>query len=397
MSNHATAVREACLNSNRIDTHAHLHEPYGSPGDRMSNLSEFKATMDIIDSRVTAEGCRILYDAEMGAFFRDTDAKAIAGPAAELRAKGSWEAIAHGLDVAGIDKQIAFCGFQAENSRPFASTSGGRVAYLAYIDQELNSHGQWPCPDYADLEGTYYSRLCDQFGPQLSYTDYLNALDAGIDGWRSFGIVGLKTAIAYTSGLSIGKPSLDEARAAFSRGSDMSEQDFRTAHDYAFHHILHACMRNGLPVVIHTGFQIWGHSDLSISNPMLLHNIIADPDYRDCTFILLHGGNPYTGETAYLAGMFENVNIDFTWIGWMNPARFRGALAEWLEVVPHTRMCWGSDSGNPETIVGTGSVMRRVIADALEMSIADRTIDERYALEFVENVYQTTPKRLFGV
>ena len=154
--------------------------------------------------------------------------------------------------------------------------------------------------------------------------------------------------------------------------------------------------RNGSAIVIHTGFQIWGHSNLEQSNPLLLHNLLIDRRYRDIRFVLLHGGNPYVGETSYLAGMFPNVFIDFTWLGWVSPARFRGALAEWLACVPHDKLCWGSDSGGPESIAGTDSIVRRLIADVLESCIADGTIDERYAMEFLENAYEKTAARLFG-
>jgi predicted TIM-barrel fold metal-dependent hydrolase len=177
----------------------------------------------------------------------------------------------------------------------------------------------------------------------------------------------------------------------------MTDEHFRIVHDFAFHHVLQACRRNGLPVVIHTGFQIWGHASLAQANPILLHNILIDPRYRDLTFVLLHGGNPYVGETTYLAGMFPNVILDFTWIGWMTPPRFRLALAEWLATVPHDRMCWGSDCGSAETIAGIDSIMRNLIADVLEQSVASRTIDEKYAVEFVGNSYRTTSKRVFGV
>ena len=40
--------------------------------------------------------------------------------------------------------------------------------------------------------------------------------------------------------------------------------------------------------------------------------------------------------------------------------------------------------------------MRRLIADVLEDCICDRIVDERYALEFVENCYRETEKRVFG-
>lgn len=103
------------------------------------------------------------------------------------------------------------------------------------------------------------------------------------------------------------------------------------------------------------------------------------------------------GETTYLAASFPNVIIDFTGIGWMTPARFRGALAEWLAVVPHNKMCWGSDSISPENIAGIDSIMPRLIADIVEDAISERLIGEKYAPEFMENSYVNTDKRVFEI
>jgi len=393
-----TEIREACLNMWRIDTHAHLIESYPSLRDQAAMYRHFATTQSLIDSRVTAEGCRVLYGHDIGSFLRPDSPDIVFEKAAELQSKGTWEAIEYALDKAHIEKQVTFCSFKPENTRPFANTRGrDRLAYLAYIDEALNSQGDYPCPDFVETGETYYSRLCKLLGPLETLDSYLDALDATIDSWRSYGVVGLKTAIAYTSGLAISNPTRTEAHAAFSRKNDMTDEHFRIVHDFAFHHVLQACRRNGLPVVIHTGFQIWGHASLAQANPILLHNILIDPRYRDLTFVLLHGGNPYVGETTYLAGMFPNVVLDFTWIGWMTPARFRFALAEWLATVPHDRMCWGSDCGSAETIAGIDSIMRNLIADVLEQSVASRTIDEKYAVEFVGNSYRTTSKRVFGV
>jgi predicted TIM-barrel fold metal-dependent hydrolase len=182
---------------------------------------------------------------------------------------------------------------------------------------------------------------------------------------------------------------------AFAKKRDMTPHDVTTVQHYAFRNVLLACQRNELPVVVHTGFQIWGHADLRQSNPILLHNLLIDKRYQDVTWVLLHGGNPYVGETTYLALMFPKVNVDFTWISWMTRARFRMALAEWIEIVPHGKFCFGSDSGCLESIVGTGEITREVIANVLEDQIARRIIDEKIAIDFIEHTYIKTPKRLF--
>ncbi len=397
-----TELRDACLGQKRIDTHSHVGDSFRPLEERAAGWETFPMVGPLIDSRVTAEGCRVLYgvDIDVGALIRPDCDPVVFERSAELYRKGPWGAVEHALDTAGIEKQLAFCGHKPSDGLVFEKEAAGtRFSYLAYIDGAINSSGQRPCPDFPmnDETGTFYSRLCEMFGPLSALHVYLDALDEAIDTWRSHGVVGMKTAIAYTSGLAISNPTVTEARAAFARRNDMTEDDFRIVHDYAFHHVLAALMRNGLPIVIHTGYQIWGHSDLDRSNPMLLHNLIVDPRYRDLTFVLLHGGNPFVGETSYLAGMFPNVVIDFTWIGWMTPARFRLALGEWLACVPHDRMCWGSDSGTPETIVGIDSVMRRLIADVLDDCLRDRAIDERYGLEFVEHLYRNTPNKVFGL
>jgi hypothetical protein len=81
----------------------------------------------------------------------------------------------------------------------------------------------------------------------------------------------------------------------------------------------------------------------------------------------------------------------------MTRARFRLALREWLEVVPHDKLCWGSDSSTPETVVGIGRVTRAEIAGVLEEMLREGMLDERAAKTFLENCYQKTPARLFGL
>ena len=75
-------------------------------------------------------------------------------------------------------------------------------------------------------------------------------------------------------GLKISNPSIKAAMVAFDSKNNMTDDDYRVVRDFAFHHSLQACLRNNLPVVIHTGFQIWGHANLEQANPMLLHNIL---------------------------------------------------------------------------------------------------------------------------
>ena len=391
----ATDIRACAMEMPRIDTHHHPTSP-DNPTDLRETAERF-AGLDtgnaVIDSRTHAAGCRELYGIDPGTYLRPDSPPEIFERAARLRARGYVPALHHTLDAAGITTQLILT-----DHRPDRWPTQGlspRLRPIATVDPALLGDMTACTPDN-ELVG-HYDALCADLGPLPSLDAYLEQLDVLIDGWRSSGVVGLKTALAYTMGLSIGDPSLARARKAFAKKGKMTLQDSRCVVERAFRHALSACKRNSLPVVVHTGFQIWGHGNLSQSNPMLLHNLLVDKRYKDLTFVLLHGGNPYVGETTYLAAMFPNVVIDFTWISWMTRARFRLALQEWIEAVPSKQICWGSDSGTLETIAGINAITRGQIATVLEGMIQERSIDELAALRFLEDCYQRTPKHVFGL
>lgn len=390
-----SAVRELAMNLDRIDTHSHFDGRLGDARSTAKNFDDHMNTGQTTAARIWAEGVRQLYGIDTGIFFSSAAPEEVYTKAEALRADGPAKALERAMDAGRISQQFVFT-LHNPGASPLATISP-RVKLLAYIDWAVAGDGVIYCPEHYTEDFIYFDAIQGRFGPLATLDDYLDAIDEAIDGWRSHGVVGMKTAFAYTLGLKFSDPTRQEAQAAFARKRDMSPQDAATVQHYAFRHALLGCKRNGLPVVIHTGFQIWGQSSLEQSNPMLLHNLLIDPRYKDLTFVLLHGGNPYVGETTYLARMFPNVIIDFTWIAWMTRARFRMALAEWIEIVPHTRFCWGSDSNVPENIVGIGQIVREVIANVLEDLMDRRIIDEKTALNFIQKTYLDTPKRVFSV
>jgi len=388
-------IYEQAMTRQRIDTHSHFGGENPDLCDLARGWGRFETCEPMLNSKVCAVGAQALYDIDPGMFLRPDSPEEIFVRAAELRRRGVAEAFEYSLDLAKITLQLVFTDHRPEIS-PVKGLSK-RTRFLAFVDALIAGDDLAFCPDGRSETFCYYDALASHFGALNDLDDYLDALDAIIDGWRDNDVVGIKTAAAYTRGLHFTDPSAEEARTAFTRKRDMTPGEVKTVQDFAFRHVLGAAKRNGLPVVIHTGFQIWGHAPLEQSNPKHLYNIISDARYRGVTFVLLHGGQPYVGETTYLAAMWPNVVIDFTWISWQSWPRFHLALSEWLEVVPHDRMCWGSDSAYPETIVGVDRITRRNIAAVLEDLIQRRILDERTALDWLANTYQKTPKRVFGL
>jgi len=397
----ATDVRHAAMTLPHVDTHSHVGTDFGDLRQQAQALAELATAGSRSYCHAAAVGCRKLYGIDPGLYLTPDAPDELFDAAAKLRATGPAKAYTKALDRAGIVHQLVFTGqLHFTDHRPDNCRLPDvlpRISLLAYIDPLVCGDDFCFCPDGRRDDFCYFDALCEQLGPLATLDDYAGALGQTIDAWRSYGVVGAKNGLAYTSGLSYGDPTTDEARAAFARKRDMTEADVRTVHDYGMRRVLETCLRNGLPLVIHTGFQIWGHAPLEQSNPKHLYPLVADARYRDLTFVLLHGGNPYIGETTYLAGMFENVIVDFTWLPWSNRTRFAQALPEWLEVVPHNRFCWGSDTSALEGLVGADHLTRQGIATVLEDCIERRIIDEPAALAFLENTYLKTPKRVFGL
>ena len=383
-------VRLKAMTMERIDTHCH----YDLTMSELKGEDDFINTPELVGSSILAIGSRKLYGINPGLYLRPDSSEEIFSRAAGLRAKGAGAVLETAMDVANISTQLVF-NYGAHPKHSKEAMLSSRVQLLNYVDNLIAGDVKAFSPDGRDMEFNYYDAICDRLGELKTMSDYLNALDADIDSWRDYRVVAMKVSLAYSIGLKFADPSLKEAQNAFAKKRDMSPEEITIVQHYAFRHSLLACQRNDLPVVVHTGFQIWGHADLQVSNPIHLHNLLIDKRYKDITWVLLHGGNPYVGETTYLARMFPNVFIDFTWISWMTRVRFNMALAEWIEIVPHGKFCWGSDSGTPETIVGIGEITRERIANVLEEQIAHRIIDEKVAMDFLEHTYVKTPKRIF--
>lgn len=246
---------------------------------------------------------------------------------------------------------------------------------------------------------SYIAGLERVHGKLNNIEDLLSAIESGIEKWSANEVVGMKVALAYYDhGLDLRNPSHEQAKQAFNKRDRMNIEDVRMVRDYALLYAFDLCVKKQLPIVIHTGFLAWGNANLKGTNPVLLQPLISSPRYHSATFVLLHGGYPYTGETAFLAARYPNVVIDFTWLPWLSPTRFYNALMEWLENVPFSKFVWGSDSSiMPESIVGIDRISRILIAQTLQQAIRNGLLNYEVALRFIKLSYQTNACRIFNL
>jgi predicted TIM-barrel fold metal-dependent hydrolase len=150
-----------------------------------------------------------------------------------------------------------------------------------------------------------------------SYNRFLEAFTAQVENARSSGHVGLKSIIAYRTGLAIKDWSPDEARQAFQRAKDTANQDGKVRladkplNDALVLRALEVAERQQLPIQFHTGFGD-PDVDLLLANPLHLGPLLQSGRFEHVPFVLLHASYPYTRELSYMASVYANVFMDMS-------------------------------------------------------------------------------------
>ena len=177
----------------------------------------------------------------------------------------------------------------------------------------------------------------------------VEAFVAAVEGARTAGYVGLKSIVAYRTGLAIRESTRAEALAAFAPLKDQARREGRLRlavkplNDYLLLRALEIAARQALPVQFHTGF---GDADLDLlgANPLLLRPLLESEAYRRVPFVLLHASYPYVRELGYLAAMYANVYAD---VGLAVPhvaADIPTVFRQLLSLTPTSKIVYSSDA-----------------------------------------------------
>jgi hypothetical protein len=231
----------------------------------------------------------------------------------------------------------------------------------------------------------------------------VDAFVASVEGARAAGHVGLKSIIAYRTGLAVGTPRRADAARAFGplRARARREGRIRLAAkpvtDYLLRAALDVAARQALPVQLHTGF---GDSDVDLlqSNPLLLRPLLEDRRFASVPFVLLHGAYPYVRELSYLAALYPNVHVD---LGLAIPhvaSDLPGVVRQALSLAPTSRVLFSSDaSGVPDLYWLAARWGRRALGTVLEELVRDGALGGDEALEVAGDILGRNAARLYGV
>ncbi|MDD4080927.1 MAG: amidohydrolase family protein [Eubacteriales bacterium] len=156
---------------------------------------------------------------------------------------------------------------------------------------------------------------------------------------KASGCVAFKCALAYDRGMDFKDGDWDRAQKAF--GDSPGKGDILAFQNVVMHAICQAAEELGKPLQIHTGLGLMNKSDAMRLQPLISR-------YPGVTFLLMHGGYPWTADIAGLCHNYPNVWADLCWLPLISTAAAERLLDELIDVCGADRVVWGCDAWTGE-------------------------------------------------
>jgi predicted TIM-barrel fold metal-dependent hydrolase len=234
------------------------------------------------------------------------------------------------------------------------------------------------------------------------FRGFIEAYRAAIGGLRDRGIVGMKSVIAYRSGLQVQEVDRDDAALAFAAVQESARRvgrlriDSKPLLDHLIVIAVEESARQGVPIQFHTGL---GDPDLDLTlvDPAALRLLFSDR-FRSAPIVLLHTGYPYIRSLAYLAAMFPNVYADMGETILFAAGEATEIYRELLGLAPASKLLFSTDASLVPELYWVGArIGRRALARVLDEHIADGAIDERIALDWAERMLWRNSEAVYGL
>jgi hypothetical protein len=235
-----------------------------------------------------------------------------------------------------------------------------------------------------------------------SLEDYLSCLRKAFEQGIAYGMVGVKSGLAYQRILRYDNISYDRARIVFDRLSsragavNLNSEETKAFQDFMMHRLLDLVGEHDLPMQIHTGLQAGNGNLITNSRPTHLVNLFMEhPDVR---FSLFHSGYPYGDELATLAKNFANVFIDMCWMPIISPSVCMRYLHEYLETVPANKITvFGGDYSIVEAVYAHSVMTRRIVTKVLVDKVHSGYLSETEAIHIANRILRDNAIEIFSL
>lgn len=282
------------------------------------------------------------------------------------------------LDDAAIEQFVVDSGFPPDLLERFRKTASRPVWEVVRIENVMETAAQ--------AEDSF-DRYVDA---------YCTALEQSL---RSDSCKGLKSVIAYLTGLDIGPKNEALAREAFP-GFAEKPFELRTRkhlRDYCFHLALELCIEYDKPMQVHCGC---GNDEiyLSRSAPNLMYELLVFPPYSDCIVVLVHGGYPWAQEAAIMANILPNLFLDISATCPFISYGVTDFLWDILKITPINKVMYGSDGFHmPELYWFSAKVGRNALGQVLSHLIDLGHVNESESLTIARHILHDNAVEVYGL
>jgi hypothetical protein len=222
--------------------------------------------------------------------------------------------------------------------------------------------------------------------------------------WHDAGAVAIKFEAAYLRSLDFANPDSAEAAgvyATYAAGGIPERDEYKELEDELFRLIAREAGRVGLAVHLHVFEGFGSYYDMDGSRPALLEPAFDDPSLRETSFVIVHGGWPFVGETEAMLSK-PNVYADISMMDLaLAPAEVAGVLRHWLERWPD-KVMFGSDAFEGGDQQGwelgaavASSTARRALGMALTAMLRDGEISRDRAQALARMVLRENASRWY--
>ena len=236
-----------------------------------------------------------------------------------------------------------------------------------------------------------------------TFSRMFDAFVAGVEGARASGHVGLKSIIAYRTGLDIEWATRDDAVRAFGMVKDQADREgkIRIANkplnDFLVLTALEIANRQEMPIQFHTGF---GDPDVDLlkANPLYMRPLLQSDKFRNVPFVLLHASYPYVRELGYLAAMYPNVYMDISLAIPFITTEIPRMIHEALGLTPITKIMYSSDAFSIPEIFWLANrwgraALERVLGEIVQVG----ALTEAQARHAGEQILSLNARRVYGL
>jgi hypothetical protein len=203
---------------------------------------------------------------------------------------------------------------------------------------------------------------------------------------RAHGYCGLKSIVAYRTGLQVAEWSKDQAVQSFqeARSEAVRVGKLRITHKPLIDYLLHLAFRQAaeqrMPIQFHTGYGD-NDTDMRLGNPLHLRDVLERSDYQSMPIVLLHESYPYTQLGAYLAAVYPHVYFDLSYtIPFVDRLEMLAFTRQALSIAPASKLMFSTDGIHVPEMHWAGAIRgRHIIGQVLQEMIDASELDEEQA------------------